>query len=137
MQRNIRSRALVLSTMIIAAASLLGCQTARMSAAEASGADNGRSEPAASAIEVAPADRKFFNQGYLYGWDRSRLALEREEIHPADIKFFEPGAELVEQIHPADIKFYNWAASEEIGLRELYESLHPADRKFLDLVGAR
>jgi hypothetical protein len=119
MRNRMTWKVLCIGLTVVAAAILVGRQASQMVQAETSGPSSRAVEPASDFIEVAPADRKFFNGGYLYGWDGVRTEPESAEIHPDDVKLS------------------NVPPCEQRDLGGLYKSLRPADCRFLHMEGVR
>lgn len=141
MNAQSRTQIIGLSILLISAILLAGCQGLQASPADAASAPEVAAadrkfynaaalEEGIRLAEVSPADRKFYNT-------REIVTVAAIAVEPADRKFYNSSTAAVETasttgvtgIHPADLKFHSLNLNRDSGNLEL--NIHPADRKYL------
>lgn len=137
MNQKVISYLIGIGLLLVVLVSLVGCGLAEVDRAAASNITTS-AENSDSGID--PADRKFFDGGYMAKYVASKSPAHLSNIDPADRKFFNApylAGDVVSMatIDPADLKFFNggymanYAAS---GPLVHLSNIDPADRKFFN-----
>lgn len=135
MNQKVLSYLIGIGLLLVVLVSMVGCGLGEVERAAASNIPTSAENSDAG---IDPADRKFFDGGYLANYAGSRLLTQLSSIDPADLKFFTApylagNVVSMATIDPADLKFFNggyMANYAESGSLAHLSNIDPADRKF-------
>jgi hypothetical protein len=131
-KKKVLSYLIGIGLFLVILVSLVGCALGEVDRAAAS---NITTSAENSDTGIDPADRKFFDGGYLANYAASESPDDLSNIDPADRKFFTAPylTAPVAAIDPADLKFFNGGYMVNYvapGSLAHLSNIDPADRKF-------